>query len=114
MPKGVYDRKAKEEIMTTPTEQKLFPVLLNKNYVPRGQFEIIGYLKPAVERKNAAGQMVVVEPAEFKEGEMHPAPHPGVGYPNKIWAGTHIRLPLDEAKGLVEKKIADRADALAA
>jgi hypothetical protein len=50
---------------------------------------------------------------------------PGVGYGAiekdgkvvvnaKIWAGTHIKLPVDEAKHLVAKKLAERADAIAA
>lgn len=115
MPKGVYERKPKDNEMTdTGAASQMFPVLLNKNYVPRGKYEIVGYLKEAVKRKNAAGQMIVVEPEEFVEGEMKPAPHPGVGFKDKVWAGTHIKLPIDEAKALVAKKIADRADAIAA
>ena len=135
MPKGVYERKPKEDQMTsneTPQapaasveKQKLFPVVLTKNYVPRGQYEIIGYLKEAVKRKNAAGTWIVVEPEEFVGGEMKPHQTPGVGFGAmtmadgkqvnaKIWAGTHIRIPLDEAKGLVAKKLAERADDIAA
>jgi hypothetical protein len=128
MPKGVYERKPKEPDMSPPEAktEKMFPVLLHKNYVPRGEYEIIGYLKEAVKRKDAAGNWRVVEPEEFIEGEMKPHEMPGVGFgpmegkdgePKvnaKIWAGTHIRLPLDEAKHLVAKKIAERADAIAA
>ena len=121
MPKGVYARKPKDEIqMATETavpsqpSQKLFPVLLIKNYVPVGEYEIIGYLKEAVKQKDAAGNWRVLENEEFVEGVMKPHPSPGVGYPNKIWAGTHIKLPINEAKNLVAKKIAERADAIAA
>jgi hypothetical protein len=124
MPKGVYERKPKEipdmASETTiapqkpPEKAQLFPVVLNKNYVPRGEFEIVGYLKEAVKRKDATGNWRIVEPEEFIEGVMKPHTSPGVGYPNKIWAGTHIKLPLDEAKHIVGKKIADRADAIAA
>lgn len=113
MPKGVYERKPKEPDMSPPSE-KLFPVVLNKHYAPSGDFEIVGYLRPKVERKDAAGKMIMVEPEKFIEGEMHPAPYPGTGFPGKIWAGTTIKLPLDEAKKAVAKKIADRADDLAA
>jgi len=109
MPKGVYDRK-KESM----SEQKLFPVVLSKHYHPQGEYKIIGYLKPRVERKDAAGKMITVEPEKFIEGEQHPAPYPGTGFPDKIWAGTHIGLPIDEAKAVVSKKIADRADVIAA
>lgn len=97
-----------------PPAETLFPVVLSKNYCPRGKYEIVGYLKPKVQRKNAAGQMIVVEPEKFIEGEMKPAPLPGTGFPNKIWAGTTIRLPVDEAKFVVSKKIGERADVIAA
>ena len=119
MPKGVYDRKPKEdqmsaEIVAEKQPSKLFPVVLNKNYRPRGEYEIVGYLKESVKVKDAAGNWKIVEKEEFIEGEMKPHQTPGVGYPDKIWAGTHIRLPLEEAKHLVAKKLADRADAIAA
>lgn len=96
------------------TEEKLFPVVLKRHYVPKGRHEIIGHVRPKVEVKNAAGQMVLVTPEEFIAGEGFPPPNPGVGFDNKIWAGTHIRLPLDEAKGLVANKIAERGDDIAA
>lgn len=95
-------------------DEKLFPVVLKRHYVPMGRHEIIGHVRPKVEAKNAAGQMVLVTPEEFIHGEGFPPPNPGVGFDNKIWAGTHVRLPIDEAKGLVAKKIADRADDIAA
>lgn len=98
----------------TATEQKLVPVILTKNYAPSGKFEIVGYLKEAVKRKDAAGNWKIIEKEEFIEGEMKPHPSPGVGYPGKVWAGTHIRLPVDEAKTVVAKKIAERADVIAA
>jgi len=118
MPKGVYERKPKESDMSPPearvTETKMFPVLLSKNYVPRGDYEIVGYIKEAVKRKDAAGTWRIVEPEEFVEGVMKPHQTPGVGYDGKIWAGTHIKLPIEEAKHLVAKKIAERADAISA
>jgi len=128
MPKGVYERKPKEPDMSPPeakNEAKMFPVVLNKNYVPLGAYEIVGYLKEKVERKNALGKMEVIEPEKFIEREMKPHATPGVGYGAiekdgkvlvnaKIWAGTTIRLPIDEAKVLVSKKIAERADDIAA
>lgn len=96
------------------SETKLFPVLLSKNYAPRGEYEIVGYLKEAVKRKDAAGNWRVIEPEQFVAGEMKPHIMPGVGFAGKIWAGTQIKLPIDEAKGLVAKKLAERADAIAA
>ena len=117
MHKGVYDRN-KESPMANetaaPQPSKLFPVLLVRNYVPCGEYEIVGYLKAAVKRKDAAGTERIVEREEFIEGVMKPHASPGVGFPNKIWAGTTIKLPVDEAKTVVAKKIAERADAIAA
>lgn len=113
MPKG----KTKEPDMSPPdtvASEKLFPVVLNKNYCPSGKYEIVGWLRPKVEVKDSAGKMITTEPEKFIEGEMRPAPYPGTGFPNKIWAGTTIRLPVDEAKMVVAKKIADRADVIAA
>lgn len=100
--------------MSPPETEKLFPVVLSKNYAPSGKYEIIGYLRPKVESKDAAGKMIMVQPEKFVEGEMHPPPYPGTGFPGKIWAGTHIKLPLEEAKMVVAKKIADRADVIVA
>ncbi len=120
MPKGVYDRTPKEnpqmatETAVSVQPSKLFPVLLTKNYQPVGEYEIVGYLKEAVKTKDAAGNWKTVEKEEFIEGEMKPHQSPGVGYAGKIWAGTTIRLPVDEAKTVVAKKIAERADAIAA
>lgn len=128
MPKGVYDRTPKEIPVMASVEtaaSKLFPVVLLKNYVPISDYEIVGYLKDAVKRKDAAGTERIVEPEVFIDGEMKPHQSPGVGFGEninadgrktnaKIWAGTTIKLPVDEAKNLVAKKIAERADAIAA
>jgi hypothetical protein len=132
MPKGVYDRKPKDDHMASetaaieqPSTTKMFPVLLTKNYVPRGEYEIVGYLREAVKQKDAAGNWRIIEPEAFIEGEMKPHQSPGVGFGAmqmkdgtmvnaKIWAGTHIKVPLDEAKYVVAKKIAERADAISA
>lgn len=125
MPKGVYDRKT-QEIPTMASEPtKLFPVLLSKNYCPVGDYEIVGYLKEVVKQKDAAGNWRIIEPEAFIEGEMKPHQSPGVGYGEhfdpkgkkvnaKIWAGTTIKLPVDEAKKVISLKIADRADDIAA
>lgn len=128
MPKGVYERKSKEPDMSPPeaVKTKLFPVILNKNHVPQGEYEIVGYLKEAIKRKDAAGNWKIIEPEEFIEGVMKPHESPGVGFGEyidkatgkktnaKIWAGTQIKVPVDEAKYLVAKKIAERADDIAA
>lgn len=80
-------------------------VRLEKNYHPCGEFEVVGWHRPKIERKDAAGNMVTVQKAEFIKGEMAPAPYPGVGFPNKIWAGTVIRVPEPEARTMQRGKI---------
>jgi len=122
MPKGVYDRKGIPMAEATEAQRvKLFPVVLTKNHVPASEYEIVGYLKEAVKRKDAAGNWRVIEPEEFIQGEMKPHQSPGVGFGEmimkdgkkinaKIWAGTTIKVPTEEAKYLVSKKIAERAD----
>ena len=117
MPKGVYERKPKDETqMTTetaaPQPSKLFPVRLLKNYRPAGEYELVGYHRPEVVQKDSAGKAVIVQTAAFMEGEMAPPPYPGVGFDNKIWADTVLNLPVDEAKRLVGKNLATRADAI--
>lgn len=94
--------------------EKLFPVKLLKNHCPAGNYEIIGYLKEAVKVRDAAGKWSIIEPEQFIEGEMKPHSSPGVGFPNKVWAETHIKLPIEEAKRLVAAKAAERIDVIAA
>jgi hypothetical protein len=53
-----------------------------------------------------------VQEAKFIEGEMAPPPYPGVGFLTKVWADTVLKLPMEEAKRLVSKNLASRADAL--
>lgn len=79
---------------------------LNRNYVPKDLIRIVGHQKPAVLRKNAAGDMREEEPAEWRAGEMKPPVYPGTGFPNKIWAGTVIEVPEAEAQEMRAKKIA--------
>jgi len=120
MPKGVYDRKPKDQPMANETaapvqpSEKMFPVKLLKNYRPAGAYEVVGYHQPEITQKDSAGRMVVVQKAEFIEGQIAPPPYPGVGFDTKVWSETVIKLPMDEAKNLVAKKIAERADAIAA
>lgn len=119
MPRGVYERKPKEEApmadeTAAPAQpsEKMFPVKLLKNYRPMGKHEVVGYQRPELTQKDNAGKMVVVQQAAFIEGEMSPPPYPGVGFDTKIWAETVVKLPIEEAKRLVNKNLAARADAI--
>lgn len=87
---------------------RLVPMKLLKNYVPMSEFEIVGYTKPAVTKKNAAGVVVVEAPEEFITGERMPPALAGTGFANKLWAGTVVRLPPDEAKKLYNRGLATR------
>ena len=83
----------------TPT--KFIPMKLERNYRPQSSdYTIVGHTKPEVRRKTAAGVEVVVEAEEFVKGEAMPAKYPGVGFANKFWAGTVLKLPEDEAKAI--------------
>lgn len=86
----------------------LVEMVLLKNYQPGGKYEIVGYDRKERLVKNAAGEMVVATPGAFIHGEMAPPPFPGVGYSGKVWAGTKIRLPREEAMACYDKKIAER------
>ncbi len=95
----------------TPNQNKPAPkpvkMELKRNYVPKTLISIVGWMKPAVLRKNAAGEMKEVEKEEWRDGEMKPPHFAGTGFPNKIWAGTIIEVPEDEAKEMRQKQIAE-------
>ena len=95
-----------EAVALNETE-KTVAMELKRHYVPKDLRGIVGYQKEAVLRKNAAGQMVEIEKAEFIDGIMKPPVYPGSGFPNKIWAGTVIQVPETEAKEMRTKKIAE-------
>lgn len=115
-------------IETTPDNQapapvaaKKVPVRLLRHYAPRtDDYEIVGYDQPEKRLKRADGQMIVVQEAKFVSTEdddpnsVHfgkimpaPAPLPGVGSGRKLWKGTTIRLPVDEAKFVRKAGIAE-------
>jgi len=66
-----------------PPKDKLFPVKLLKNYVPGDKVEVVH------EEKHI---------------------YAGVGFTGKYWAGSLLKLPLEEARNLVNKGLAIRAD----
>jgi hypothetical protein len=96
----------------TPEPTKLFPVRLTKNYRPAGDYEVVGYHRPQKTQKDSTGRVIIVQEAAFIDGEIAPPPFPGVGFQTKVWADTVLRLPMDEAKRLVGRNLAVRADAL--
>jgi len=119
MSKAPQTKEAKLEAAPAPAEpqpEKLFPVVLTKNYMPAEgtPIEIIGHMQPKIEAKDSAGRVTLVSPEQWIAGEPCPPPVPGTGYPNKFWAGTHVKVPVAEAKKLIANKAAERADDIAA
>jgi hypothetical protein len=93
------------EPMPPKPDEKLVTIRLDRNYRPMGYFEIAGWHKEEVRRKNAAGREVVVEAAEFIKGERKPPAIPGTGFANKYWAGQVLRVPASEAAIIRERRI---------
>lgn len=91
----------------TATATKLVAMELKRHYVPQGEIKIVGHLRPAKVVKDAAGHEVEVAPETFIEGEMYPSVYGGVGFANKVWAGTVIEVPEDEAKTMRKLGIAE-------
>ena len=108
-PKQVDDFELDGPAVTKVLEssERLVPMLLKHNYRPRSDhFEIVGHWTEPVKKKNAIGIVEVVKESEFVEEEQ-PAPQPGVGTLSpKLWAGTIVKLPRDEAMDLRRKDIA--------
>lgn len=97
-----------QEVQAEPVvEAKMVPMKLLRNYRPGGPVEIVGWHKPAVTRKDNTGRVIEISAAEFVKGEGGPPPYPGVGFPDKIWAGTVIKLTEDEARNVRRLRIAE-------
>ncbi len=103
-----------------PPPPKMVRVKLLRHYRPRelpdpankGKylppvFEIVGHMRPAVFVRNKLGKDEELEPAKFIEGEAAPSSKAGVGYADKLWAGTVIRLVTDEARYVKDKAIGE-------
>lgn len=88
---------------------KMIAMKLDRHYHPAGSFEVVGHTKPEVRRKNAAGVEVVVEAEEWIPDEPMPAAIAGTGFKDKFWAGTVLRLPVDEAKTVEKARIGVRS-----
>jgi hypothetical protein len=78
--------RAKEEEREKVPEQPV-SVRLLKNYKPIGWYEVQGHFDAE---------------EEFVKGQPAPPPYPGVHFEHKLWAGTVVKLPAEEARSLVE------------
>jgi hypothetical protein len=61
-------------------------------------FEVVGYWKDEIKRKNPAGQEVIIQKREFIKGEAKPPVQAGTGSATKLLAGTVVKLRKSEAK----------------
>ncbi len=87
-----------------PVGPKMHTVKVLRNIQPIGDYEIVGFHKEAVVRKDTTGRLVEISKAEFVSGEGAPPPYAGVGFKNKIWAGTVIKLNDEETKRFKQAK----------
>jgi hypothetical protein len=95
------------EAPTTAPTAKAVKMELKRNYVPKQLLAIVGYQQEERKSKDAAGREYVTQERKWVEGEMYPPIYAGVGFPNKIWAGTVIEVPEDEAREMRSKGIAE-------
>jgi hypothetical protein len=84
---------------------KMVPMKLERNYRPTGKFEIVGHTRPEIRKKSPSGKEVVIQAEEWVPGEAMPGAIPGAGFANKLWAGTVVKLPEDEAKAIQKARI---------
>jgi hypothetical protein len=111
MPRGIPNAKpiieAPEPVASEPAI-KMVAMKLLRHYRPVGAYEVVGYLKTAIERKQSDGTVKVIEPEEYIPGQQAPAPFPGVVSTGKVWANTTILVPEDEGKTMRRLGIAER------
>lgn len=90
---------------------KMVSVLLTRNYRPGEDvdpndktkrlppvFEVVGYWKDEIKRKDPAGREVIIQKREFVPGETKPPVQAGTGSDTKLLAGTVVKLRKAEAK----------------
>lgn len=85
---------------------KMIDMRLERHYRPgTDEFKVIGHTQPEIRKKDSTGREVVLQHEEWKAGEAMPGAIPGAGYKDKIWAGTVVSLPVEEAKAVQRARI---------
>ena len=115
MPRGIRNKPIAElppadpQDMTPPAEgARLAAMLLKRHYRPMGFYEVVGHHTREVWRKKASGEQYLAEPSEWKPGEKADPPVAGaLGFADKLWAGTVVRLPFEEAKTIQKAGIGE-------
>lgn len=93
-------------VMPKPNGERLIKMTLDRHYVPAGYYEVVGYNKEEIVKKRADGTSIVVEQAAFIPDVVKPHYIGGVGFQNKIWSGTVLRVQETEAKQMRKNGIA--------
>jgi hypothetical protein len=118
MPRGIpnvkitepadFDNAVRDIMAEKAAEQpKMVRMTLKRHCRPNEGYEIVGYNRPEIKHKGPDGRAVVVQSEAFIEGEAAPPPIPGVTITGKLWAGTVLRVPDDEARMMRKAGIAD-------
>lgn len=117
-------------IQETQTTEKLYPVKLMKNYRPKTpNFEVLDFTDADIARKVAIGEMDrrKATAAGHEMTYRKPSGKPEIradedetvitrlasGDLAKVWKGTTVKLPKDEAIDVVRRKVGERADEFA-
>lgn len=90
-----------------PRAARMTTMKLLRNYCPSGEHKVLGHWLPAIIVKDAAGREKEVEPERFVEGESMPPELAGTGFPDKLIAGTMVKLTSDEAKHVKKNRIGE-------
>jgi hypothetical protein len=84
--RDVTEAKTRQELREKEPKSTI-TVRLHNHTVPVGWYKVIGHFDSE---------------ETFVPGEVAPPPFPGVAFDHKLWAGTVVELPTDEAQRLVE------------
>lgn len=103
---------------TAPPPPPMVTIRLNRNYRPRGEYEVLGYWQKEIKVKSPAGIETIVQKREFVQkkdedegsktfGKIKSAPAvlAGTGFDSKLWADTVIKVPKDEARHIRSNEI---------
>lgn len=93
-------------VMPEPNGEKLIKMTLDHHYAPTGFYEVVGYNQEEVVKKRADGSTIVVTAAAFIPDVVKPHHIGGVGFQNKIWAGTVLKVQETEARLMRKNGIA--------
>lgn len=89
----------------------MFPVKLLKNYRPLGKFQVFAPVEGSEDEAMEWRDPIGTDEIRNDEDKITRV---ATGEQAKVWADTVIRLPIDEARNVVERKLAIRNDPIPA